>query len=63
MTVIIENDNNGDSIPKKMSSKKKIKQNEETNKPNAETSDKNIKDDVEGVKPTSTAPDGAKKVF
>ncbi|KAI3816772.1 hypothetical protein L1987_16476 [Smallanthus sonchifolius] len=58
----IDNVNNGESILKEKISKKKIKPSEEIKKANGETSDKNIKDDVEGVEQTSTPPDGAEKV-
>ncbi|KAI3730894.1 hypothetical protein L1987_62074 [Smallanthus sonchifolius] len=54
--------NNDESLPQKKVIKKKIKLNEEIKKENAETNGEIIKDNVEGVKQTSTAPDGAKKV-
>ncbi|KAL8241646.1 hypothetical protein R6Q59_011948 [Mikania micrantha] len=57
-----DNVNNGESVLKEKASKKKIKPSEEIEMANAETSDKNIKDDIEGVEQTSTVHDGAKKV-
>ncbi|XP_076883094.1 coilin-like [Bidens hawaiensis] len=55
--VFIGDDNNGSE----KISKKKAKPNGEIKKVNAETSDKNIEDDVEGVEHAFSAPDGAKK--
>ncbi|PWA55399.1 Coilin [Artemisia annua] len=52
---------NGKSLHKKIVSKKKSKRNEEINKENAETLDKNVKDNVKGVEQASTTPDEAKK--
>lgn len=54
---------NGESLNKKITSKKKSKRNEETNKENADTLDENVKDNVKGVEQASTTPDEAKKVF
>ncbi|PWA68958.1 Coilin [Artemisia annua] len=52
---------NGESLHKKITSKKKSKRNEETNKENAETLDENVKDNVKGVEQASTTPDESKK--
>ncbi|KAK9063474.1 hypothetical protein SSX86_017344 [Deinandra increscens subsp. villosa] len=53
---------NEESLLQTKISKKKIKPNEEIKKENDETNDNNVKDEVEGVKQTSTVPDGTKKV-
>ncbi|KAK9060227.1 hypothetical protein SSX86_020931 [Deinandra increscens subsp. villosa] len=58
----IDNVNNYECVPKKKSSKKKNKPNEEIEMAIVETSDGSIKDDVEGVEQPSTTPDGTEKV-
>nr|GEU60771.1 hypothetical protein [Tanacetum cinerariifolium] len=61
VTIGIDNAINGESLPRKITSKKKSKRNEETDKENAETLDKIVKDNVKGVEQASTTPDEAIK--